>query len=219
MGLDQADKIASVVGALATVIALVVAVRQARGQHGVVSGPGSGARPALWLAGGLAMAVCCASASWALVSAASKMTDRGSGDDLSGGPAAARSTGATAPTKPPAAPVLWTGEVRLDGTPRDFDFEPPARGNTSSDLSSDGYLNGSVYSRFWGRAVVLWVAKADPSRADCATRLQTHGVKEVTIKTRSRICLETGKGRIVLLKVLRRDGEGYDAQATIWGAS
>ncbi|HEX8632107.1 MAG TPA: hypothetical protein VF755_28445, partial [Catenuloplanes sp.] len=125
----------------------------------------------------------------------------------------------TAPAGPVAAPVLWQGEVRLDGTPRDFDFEPPKRGNTSIDLDSDGYLNGSAYDSFWGSGVVLWTGEAGPSRDDCADRLETHGQEAVDIDARSRICLKTNQGRIVFLKVLRRDGDGYLAEATLWASS
>ncbi|MFE9653162.1 hypothetical protein [Micromonospora sp. NPDC006431] len=45
-------------------------------------------------------------------------------------------------------------------------------------------------------------------------------MKEVNIDARSRICLKTNQGRIVFIKVLRRDGDsGYIAQVTLWSSS
>jgi hypothetical protein len=221
-GLDEADKIASVAGAIIAVAGLILTIRGARGQRPASDRASSASYPAIWLIGGLAVIALCAIPLWGLIYAASHLADGGSGDSPPGGPATpteTRSAGAASPVKPAAAPVLWKGEVRLDGTPRDFDYEPPARGNTSTDLSSDGYLNGSAYNRFWGRGVVLWPGQADPSREDCAARLQTHGVKEVNIDARSRICLETSEGRIVFIKVLRRDGDdGYNSQVTLWSS-
>ncbi|MEV4490157.1 hypothetical protein AB0K04_08580 [Micromonospora coxensis] len=214
-GLDQADKIASVVGATAAVIALFFTIRAARGQGNTSSRTGSGP---IWLVAGLAVVGLCALSSWGL-GAASKLGVSGAGPSNGPTPTASRSGRPVAPAEPSAAQVLWKGEVRLDATPRDFDHEPPARGNTSTDLSSDGYLHGSVYDKFWGRAVVLWPGTTAPSRGDCAERLQTHGVKRVTIDARSRICLETNQGRIVFIQVLRRDGDGYEARATLWSSS
>ncbi|MEV4481631.1 hypothetical protein [Micromonospora coxensis] len=211
-GLDQADKIASVVGATAAVIALFFTIRAARGQGNTSSRTGSGP---IWLVAGLTVVGLCALSSWGL-GAVSKLGGSGVGPSDGLTPTASRSG---RPAEPSAAQVLWKGEVRLDATPRDFDYEPPARGNTSTDLSSDGYLDGSVYEKFWGRAVVLWPGSAAPSRSDCAERLQTHGVKRVNIDARSRICLETNQGRIVFIQVLRRDGDGYEARATLWSSS
>lgn len=223
-GLDQADKIASVVGAVIAAIALIVTVRGTRERQppasphtaGVprpsVPGAGSSAKPAIWLIAVLALL--CTAPSWFVYVVSAFVAS--SADDQSGRPA--RTTPAS--PAPPASPaVLWKGEIRLDATPRDFDHEPPARGNTSTDLSSDAYLNGSVYSKFWGRAVVLWPGQGDPSRDDCTARLRTHGVRAVNIDVRSRICLETNQGRIVYIKVLRRNGtDGYDSRVTLWSS-
>ncbi|MFE9653163.1 hypothetical protein [Micromonospora sp. NPDC006431] len=109
--------------------------------------------------------VLCSVASWGLINATSKLAGGDSGDSPSGGPVTStgtRSGAPASPTKPPAAAVLWNDEIRIDSTPRDFDYEPPALGNTSTDRESDGYLNGSVYNRFWGEALVLWPGQADP---------------------------------------------------------
>jgi hypothetical protein len=152
----------------------------------------------------------------------------GAGDAAAGRatPTAATAAGRGEPAKepakepteePPAVPVLWSGELRLDDKPRDFDTEPPALGNFSIDLNSDAYLNGDRYTKFWGGPVVLWPGKTDPDRDGCATRLQTHGVEEASVGRGSRVCLRTNNGRIVYLKLLKRDGDGYTAMVTIWG--
>ncbi|MEW2444527.1 hypothetical protein [Micromonospora marina] len=233
-GLDEAEKISSVVGAVVAVIALIVTIRAARRQPAVdaASYPGHGTSTLRRSSGRattpialiiiLAVVVLCVVPSWGIVYAVTKF----SGDGAAGGRSASPATSdpgrpATAlPGSPIADVALWKGEIRLDSTPRDFDQEPPARGNMSTDLGSDGYLNGSVYTRFWGRAVVLWPGRTGPSRADCAGRLQTHGVRTVSVDIRSRVCLETNQGRIVFIKVLRRDGDdGYAAEVTIWSSS
>ncbi|KAB1928149.1 hypothetical protein F8271_29170 [Micromonospora sp. ALFpr18c] len=101
-----------------------------------------------------------------------RFVDYGDGGISAGKPTSPSTSSSGTPSSagPAAAPVLWKGEIRLDSTPRDFDQEPPARGNTSTDLNSDGYLNGSVYNKFWGRAVVLWPGPAEPTRDGCAAR-------------------------------------------------
>jgi hypothetical protein len=115
--------------------------------------------------------------------------------------------------------VLWRGEVLLDGTPVDFDEEPPRRGNTSTDLESDALVNGSEYQLLWSSRAVTWSEQGDPDRDGCGNRLETHGVSAVPIDARSRICLRTNRGRLVYLKVLGRDSDGYNAQATLWNST
>jgi hypothetical protein len=242
--LDQADKIASVVGAFVSLIALVVSAHKGEpsrthrpatpgpdGRDQIVSTfPVDATRVSTHrrssnslTIGKVAVITIVAVAGVVLASplihAFSQLSASGRGDLRSPGPATPTGIGSpttTPPAKVAVIPVLWKGEILLDGTPRDFDYEPPRRGNTSSDMSSDGVLYGSTYSDFWGGGVAIWPNRADPNRADCTERLTTHGVREVQIYTQSRLCLLTNQGRIIFIKVLGREGDGYSAEVTIW---
>ena len=232
VGLDRADKIASVVGALVAVIGLAasgfVALRSKRdpaepvhSYTGDVIRPGA-APPRRSLSGGAVAALVVAAlvAGVCMVSSVSMLfnllPDRNT-PESAGSRTATAAPGDDADRDEPApATVIWSGEIRLDETPRDFDYEPPSRGNYSIDMQSDAYLQGSTYRKFWGGPVVTWTKSGDPKRDDCATRLTTHGVEEVPLSSRSRICLATNGGRIVFLKILGRNGSGYDARVTIW---
>jgi hypothetical protein len=237
LGLDRADKIASVVGALVGVIGLVFTgytIRQSRTRH-AISRPMVGSELGeMTLAVptrsgspiGLIITVTAAITSMVLLGALVMVEALVRSEDPPvGQPNPSATTGITLgagsgsaqSAAPPPIPVLWQGEILLDDTPRDFDYEPPARGNTSTDLSSDGYLTGSIYNKFWGGGVVIWSARGDPGKRDCATRLTTHGVEEVSVGAKSRICLLTNEGRVVFIKIVRRNGDGFDARVTIWG--
>ena len=233
VGLDRADKIASVVGALVAVIGLAasafVAVQSKRDRAepvrsytGEVIRPGvgpprrslSGGTVAVLVVAALVVGVCVVSSVSMLINL---LPDRNTPESAGSRSATAAPGDADAdPDEPAPAIVIWSGEIRIDETPRDFDYEPPSRGNYSIDMNSDAYFNGSSYRKYWGGPVVTWTKTADPKRDDCATRLTTHGVEEVPLSSRSRICLATNGGRIVFLKILGRNGSGYDARVTIW---
>jgi hypothetical protein len=230
VGLDRADKIASVVGALVAVIGLAassfVAVQSRRdGAEPVHSYTGDVIRPGVAprrsLSGGAvaALVVAALMAGVCVVGSVSMLInllpDRTT-PESAGSRTATAAPGDDGADEPAPAIVIWSGEIRLDETPRDFDYEPPSRGNYSIDMQSDAYLNGSSYHKYWGGPVVTWTKTADPKRDDCATRLTTHGVEQVPLSSRSRICLATNGGRIVFLKILGRNGSGYDAKVTIW---
>jgi hypothetical protein len=225
--LDRADKIASVVGAFVGVIGLAVsgyAIMLSRSPRSpaqpTVAAPYP-ARPRTSATGPIVVAavflgICVVGALAALLVTLIQII--GDGDGTGNGATPASKGAGSTPDRTAPAPVLWKDEIRLDDTPRDYDYEPPRRGNTSTDLSSDGYLSGSRYHKFWGAGVVTWTAKGDPTRDQCAERLTTHGVDDVPVHAKSRFCLQTNEGRVVYVKVSAREDDGYRATVTIWGA-
>jgi hypothetical protein len=232
IGLDQADQVASVIGAFAGVLGLLLTIRYARGHRSAPARAGRPGRdPADTLAlvtgivgalfGLLTVAACGWGVVWAVRAAGPDGDEPGAGNAQSspGATATAGQQPAAAPGRPPPpppVPVLWRGEIRLGDKPRDFDTEPPAQGNFSIDLQSDAYLNGDRYTKYMGGSLVLWPGRADPDRDGCANRLATHGDESVSVARGSRVCLSTNHGRIVYLKILKRDGAGYTAMVTIW---
>jgi len=232
IGLDEADQLASVIGALAGVVGLILTIRYARA-HGSAAparkaadrradrAANRGAHDPAEVAGmvfgmvlSLALLGLCAWGGIVVVRAIGSGSD---GADPPTGSSAAASPPASRPAAPETAPVVWRDELRLDGLPKDFDTEPPTRGNFSTDLRSDAYLDGSTYRKYFGGTLALWVEKAAPDRDDCATRIETHGRPAVSIVRGSRVCLRTDRGRIVLLEIGRRDDDAYLATATLWG--
>jgi hypothetical protein len=233
IGLDTADQIASIIGAVVGVLSVILTLRFASAHRSRRPAPAGSKAPgpdpaetAGMVLGMVLVVACFAGCVWGGFRVASNLgepdpnggsnagSSAASGSGPSGRSAAPKDTTAAEEEK---APVVWRGEILLDDTPRDFDHEPPARGNYSIDLNSDAYLQGSTYQKFWGGPVVLWRAKADPDRDDCAVRLETHGVERVSVDRRSRVCLRTNQGRIVLIKFLARDGAGYRTMVTLWG--
>jgi hypothetical protein len=231
IGLDQADKVASVVGALVGVLGLFLTIRYARGHRSAPARTGRSGGPRVdpiekWILvvsvtvgmifSVLTIGACVWGGVWAVRAAWPDGDGPGAGDARSSPGKPTATVPAAEPEKPPPVPVLWRGEVRLGDKPRDFDTEPPAQGNFSIDLQSDAYLNGDMYTKYVGGPVVIWIAKTDPDRDGCATRLQTHGDEAVSVGRGSRLCLRTNHGRIVFLKILKRDGNGYTAMVTVW---
>jgi hypothetical protein len=132
-------------------------------------------------------------------------------------PGSTVATRSTEPEAPAAAPVLWTGPVLLDGTPVGFDSGRPERGNTSTDMSSDIVVeNGSTVRKWFGSRLAAWRDTAPPDRDDCVAQIETRGVEEAPIDVGSRFCLRTDGGRYVYIVVGEREGDGYDADVTLW---
>lgn len=132
-------------------------------------------------------------------------------------PPVTTSAAAASPEAPAPAAVIYQGSVLLDGTPVGFDAERPTRGNTSSDISSDIVVeNGSTVRKWFGSRLAVWREATAPARDDCAELIDTRGVEEAPIDVGSRFCLRTDGQRYVYIVVGQREGDGYDAEVTLW---
>ncbi|WHT17301.1 hypothetical protein N8J89_29805 [Crossiella sp. CA-258035] len=124
----------------------------------------------------------------------------------------------TAPTSPVAKAEPWRGSLVLDGTGLDLDTTPPIRDPKSS-ADWDFYYGSPLLITFGAgrKNLARWTGKHTPSEKECVDLLAAESVGNAPIAQGHLYCARSRLGRLALLKITGRKGDGQGADITLWG--
>ena len=117
--------------------------------------------------------------------------------------------------------TMLLNDIDLDSNPAK---EVPSNNNASVWTSADGFHPETTYTIYAGIGephLAIWTATSEPTRAQCAYQITTHGVSNgLPVTKGAKFCVQTPAGRIAYLAVgsFETNTNSYEVKVTVWSA-
>lgn len=132
---------------------------------------------------------------------------------------AAPASAPSASLSPEADTIQYTGVVRIAEDGPDLDQVPPSLDPYDYDVQLGLVDPPRIFAPIGQPTLALWPGPGTPTRQQCANLVSTTGVKYVSVKKGTVVCLRTDAGRMAVLTILSTTN-GFDtgelAQASVW---